>query len=155
MISKKLVLTLWFIIAFLFFLGYFNLNLEHFNHFKMLSKDKIELFDIHNEKRNSKGIVELVLDENLCSYAQKHAEKMSEKNKLFHSSLKELKEFSGRNKIGENIAWGQKDAEEVFSSWMWSPMHRWNILSKSYNKIGIGIKEDEDRNKYWCVVFSD
>lgn len=150
MIKKNLFLTLWFIVALLFFIGYFNINLK-----KVISKDKIELFELHNEKRKNKKLNELELNENLCTYAQKHTEKMNEKNKLFHSSMKELKEFSGRNKIGENIAWGQKNAEEVFSSWMWSPMHRWNILSKSYNKIGIGIKEDEDGNKYWCVVFSD
>lgn len=94
------------------------------------------------------------MSETLCSYAQEHAEVMCKKNSLFHSSMADLQKFSGADVVGENIAWGQEDAESVVSSWMWSPMHRWNILGSSYKKVGFGVKEDRDGRKYWCVVFS-
>jgi uncharacterized protein YkwD len=44
--------------------------------------------------------------------------------------------------IGENIAWGQGSAgnpAEIVKSWMNSPPHRRNILSRKFRQIGIGV----------------
>lgn len=115
-----------------------------------------KLLEIHNKERVSRGYKPLVLDKNLCAYAQKHASYMAEKNILVHSSMSNLQKANeDANVVGENIAWGQETEEDVVSSWMWSPGHRWNILGSSYKRVGFGMKLDKNSRKYWCVVFSD
>lgn len=49
---------------------------------------------------------------------------------------------------GENIAMGQRSAEEVMTAWMNSPGHRANILNKDFNYIGVGFD-----NNYWVQEF--
>lgn len=119
------------------------------------TKEQKLLLELHNSNRESKGMKPLEIDENLCEYAQKHAEYMAAKESMRHSSMSDLQKHSGAGTVGENIAWGQETPEDVVSAWMWSPMHRWNILGSSYNKVGFGIKEDSDGRKYWCTVFSN
>lgn len=55
---------------------------------------------------------------------------------------------------GENIAWGQKTADEVMKGWMNSPGHRANILNKSFTSIGVGCYEDSRGVKYWTQLFT-
>lgn len=110
-----------------------------------------KLLDLHNQERKAKGYLELKIDKKLCEYAQKHANYMADKENLVHSSMSNLMKVNNDAElVGENIAWGQKTEESVVSSWMWSPMHRWNILGSGYKRIGFGM-----RDNYWCVVFSD
>lgn len=109
-----------------------------------------ELLELHNEIRKSKMVPAFELDKNLCEYAMEHAKKMDSKNKLYHSSMKDLRKVNNSLIIGENIAWGQKNSEEVFESWMNSFGHKRNIMNKLYKKIGIGHYGD-----YWCVVFTN
>ena len=45
---------------------------------------------------------------------------------------------------GENIAAGQRSAEEVVSDWMDSPGHRANVLDPGFTHIGIGYHEAPD-----------
>lgn len=108
----------------------------------------------HNKSRAEKGLSPLVLEEKLCSYAQKHAERMASKGHLVHSSMSSLSMVLGNGNVAENIAWGQNSEEEVCDAWMKSPGHRTNIMSKRYDKVGFGVKEDERGRKYWCAVFS-
>lgn len=112
------------------------------------------LLELHNARRSAKGMKPLVLNRGLCDYAQKHAKIMAERGRMFHSSMERLQEDCGADVVGENVAWGQETEEEVVSSWMWSPMHRWNILGSSYSKVGFGVEKGEDGRNYWCVVFS-
>lgn len=113
-----------------------------------------KLLDEHNKQRKSKGLKELSLDKNLCEYAQKHAEVMVRKNSLHHSQISKLQGQSV-GWVGENVAWGQENEKLVVESWMWSPMHRWNILSSNYKKVGFGAAKDKEGRIYWCTVFTD
>lgn len=112
------------------------------------------LLDEHNASRADKGVDRLTLDEHLCAYAQRHAEKMASQGLLVHSSMSSLAAVLGNGNVAENIAWGQHSEEEVCRSWMKSPSHRTNMMSKRYKKVGFGVKEDERGRKYWCAVFS-
>ncbi|GAA3328549.1 hypothetical protein GCM10020331_072940 [Ectobacillus funiculus] len=51
---------------------------------------------------------------------------------------------------GENIAKGQRSADEVVTAWMNSPGHRANILNGNYTHIGIGHTSSQD---YWTQMF--
>lgn len=55
--------------------------------------------------------------------------------------------------IGENIATGQNDAQQVMASWMDSSGHRDQILAKSFHYIGIGCVEYAGV-KYWVQLFA-
>lgn len=54
---------------------------------------------------------------------------------------------------GENIAYGQRSAEEVMTAWMNSEGHRANILGENYTHIGIGVYESGGVI-YWSQMFS-
>jgi len=112
------------------------------------------LLNEHNRHRARRGLEPLVLDSDLCEYAQSHAEKMADRGLLVHSSMSKLAVKAGNGNVGENIAWGQNSEEEVCDSWMNSRGHRANILSERYKRVGFGVKEDERGRKYWCAVFS-
>lgn len=122
---------------------------------QVYEKFQISLLEEHNKHRKDKGLEPLSMDEKLCGYAQKHAEKMVEKNSMHHSSMSDLRKVLNSNWVGENVAWGQETEVDVVNSWMWSPGHRWNILGSSYKKVGFGMKKDKNNRNYWCVVFSD
>ena len=59
--------------------------------------------------------------------------------------------------IGENIAAGQRSAEEVMQSWMNSSGHRRNILDQQFKELGVGyiLKEDDANGyrHYWVQIF--
>lgn len=55
-------------------------------------------------------------------------------------------------KAGENIAYGQRSAEEVMTAWMNSEGHRANILG-DYTYIGIGVYESGG-TIYWSQFFA-
>jgi uncharacterized protein YkwD len=114
-----------------------------------------KLLDLHNKERVGWGYKTLEIDENLCRYAQSHAEKMAKEESLKHSRMSDLQKVNGAGYVGENIAWGQETEADVVSAWMWSPGHRWNILGSSHGKAGFGAAKDSDGRYYWCAVFSD
>lgn len=128
---------------------------KHVENNVQYSTIEMKLLENHNKERISRGYKALQINKDLSTYAQNHAEKMARKETLEHSSMKDLAKVLNSNSVGENIAWGQKDEEEVVNSWMWSPGHRWNILGSDYSKVGFGTKADKDGKIYWCVVFSN
>jgi len=121
-----------------------------------LDSFQIKLLELHNQERTKRGMKKFVIDKNLCRYAQNHAELMVAKDILFHSRMKDLMRVNlNSNIVGENIAWGQETEESVVLNWMRSPLHRWNILGSSYNRVGFGMQKDKNNKNYWCAVFSD
>lgn len=54
---------------------------------------------------------------------------------------------------GENIAMGQRTAQEVMNTWMNSPGHRANILNPSFNQIGVGLAKNSNGTCYWTQQF--
>lgn len=120
-----------------------------------VSNTQENLLQHHNIERINKKIRPLELNNDLCEYAQNHAEKMAQKNILYHSKMSDLSKFCKKNNVAENIAWGQEDEKSVVNSWMWSPGHRWNILEEDYTNVGFGSAKDSKGRIYWCAVFSD
>lgn len=54
---------------------------------------------------------------------------------------------------GENIAMGQRTAQEVVTAWMNSPGHRANILNKNFKQIGVGYAKSANGTIYWSQEF--
>lgn len=54
---------------------------------------------------------------------------------------------------GENVAYGQKSAEQVFAAWMKSRGHRKNILNPIVRNMGLYVTRGRDGRLYWTQVF--
>lgn len=59
--------------------------------------------------------------------------------------------------IGENIAAGQLEIEEVHQGWLDSPGHCRNIMNPLFSEVGAACVPgvDTDYGTYWAVVFGD
>ena len=118
--------------------------------------DMDQLIDLHNQSRVDASwlwhLGHLSADDALMAYAQTHANTMATRQKLQHSSLKAIVQL-GFSRAGENIAMGQQTPASVMRSWLWSPGHRANILSRNFNRIGCGAARDRNQRLYWCVCF--
>ena len=63
--------------------------------------------------------------------------------------------YGGWQRIGENIAAGDRTAESVVAGWLDSPGHRANILKPEYREIGVGVATGEGKYRiYWVQVFA-
>jgi uncharacterized protein YkwD len=56
-------------------------------------------------------------------------------------------------KIGENLAAGQRDAEQTLLEWLNSPGHKANILDPSYTDVGVAVKEGHKSGPFWVLEF--
>ncbi len=96
-----------------------------------------EVLDLVNEVRAEYGLQALVMDESLMDTAVLRSTEIS----VLFSHTRPDGSFcfdADSNMYAENVAMGQKSAEEVMSAWMNSAGHRAIILSSDYKTIGIG-----------------
>jgi uncharacterized protein YkwD len=101
------------------------------------------IIDGTNAERARYGLAPLALDPALERTARYHAAWMTNSHNLQHSSIG----------VAENIAWGQRSAQEAMSSWMSSSGHRANILNASYRRIGVAAYTAADGSCFWCQQF--
>jgi uncharacterized protein YkwD len=103
-----------------------------------------ELYEMVNYSRAASGLAPLAWDDQLAHLAQDLSTWNSVTGRLEHRDLGAVirsPEFSRFYTMGENILVGScgLSAGEMHQAWMNSAGHRANILSPSYNVIGIGI----------------
>jgi uncharacterized YkwD family protein len=113
-----------------------------------------------NQERAKVGVQPLTLSEKLTSIANTKAKDMADKGYFSHNSptygspFDMLKQFGvSYSYAGENIAAGQKSAEEVMNSWMNSSGHKANILNKNYTQIGVGFVRGGEYGTEWVQLF--
>lgn len=117
-----------------------------------------DVINAANRYRRNSGIPTLVRSSALSQAAQRHANDMAAMGRMTHTGS-DGSNVGGRvtaagffwRSVGENIAAGQRTAEQVTSAWMNSAGHRANILNRGFQYIGVGATE---RNGviYWCMV---
>lgn len=119
------------------------------------------VLNLVNKERAKEGLSALKLDTSLCRVAKLRAEEITENFDHTRpdgsSCFTILKENNiSYHAAGENIAAGQRTPEQVVKSWMDSPGHRENIMSKDFRKLGVGyMKADDEYGHYWVQLFSD
>jgi uncharacterized protein YkwD len=127
--------------------------------FKISDKEQA-VVDATNAEWKTKKLPALKMNQQLMEAAGGHAINMAKQNKMAH-------ELDGVNvdkraaaakykysRLGENVAWNQKDAAAVLESWMNSKPHRENILNEKFTEIGVGAAKNEKGELYWCQVFA-
>ncbi|MEU6859092.1 CAP domain-containing protein [Glycomyces sp. NPDC046736] len=116
------------------------------------------VLDIVNRERGSAGCDPLERDSRLDTAARLHAEDMAANDYFDHTSQDGRSPTDRANAqgyqggVGENIAYGYRDAEAVMEGWMNSEGHRANILNCGYDVIGIGVA-DRGGTLYWVQNF--
>jgi uncharacterized protein YkwD len=116
-----------------------------------------EVVDLVNEQRAKAGCEPLAVDPQLVDAAEAHSTDMAERDYFGHTTPEGV---TFRDRIltagfsnpgtGENLAHGQRDAEQVMAGWMASEGHRANILNCDFTLVGVGLDED---GMYWTQDF--
>jgi uncharacterized protein YkwD len=117
-----------------------------------LSSVRARILELVNQARKDNGLPALQKESHLEQAAQKHAEDMKKRNYFSHNTPEgktptdQIRDagypLNGRWYTGQNIAEGQRSAEEVMKDWMNSSGHRKNILSKNFREIGVGFYQN-------------
>ena len=113
-----------------------------------------------NKERQKAGVPDLTLSDALTNVAYTKAKDMADKNYFSHESptygspFDMMKQFGiSFSYAGENIAAGQKTAEEVMNSWMNSSGHKANILNENYTQLGVGFYRGGQYGTEWVQMF--
>ncbi|MFB1049096.1 sigma-70 family RNA polymerase sigma factor [Streptomyces chrestomyceticus] len=112
-----------------------------------------------NSERAKQGCSPVRANDQLVTAARRHSQDMDARNYFDHTSPDgtdpgdRITAAGYRwSTYGENIARGQRSADEVMKSWMNSPGHRANILNCDFKEIGIGT-HDTSGGPTWTQVF--
>ena len=131
-----------------------KLNITNISSAKSIEKEVIRLSNLERSKRGLKPLTE---DLKLSKVARLKSQDMAKKNYFSHTSptygspFKMIKSFGiNYSSAGENIAKGQKSAQQVVNSWINSSGHRANILNPGFTHIGVGYSSD---GNYWTQMF--
>lgn len=114
-----------------------------------------EFADEVNDHRRKVGCPPLTWNPNVARVAQNHSAEMARFKYFSHTDRqgrsvgKRMDDAGIRwSRTAENIAAGQRDADEVLASWLSSPGHRKNIENCAYTLHGVGMAEF-----YWTHDF--
>lgn len=119
-----------------------------------------QILNLVNKERSKQGLQSLTLNWELSRVAKIKSQDMATNNYFSHQSptygspFDMMKKFGiSYRSAGENIAGGQRTAQEVMNSWMNSSGHRANILSSSFTQLGVGYVKGGSYGTYWTQMF--
>ena len=125
-----------------------------------LSNFEDEVIRLVNVERSKNGLPVLAKNWQASRVARIKAQDMidfkyfSHNSPVYGSPFNMMENFGLRfSSAAENIAMGQKSASEVMQTWMNSPGHRANILSKTITQIGVGAAKAANGTLYWSQMF--
>lgn len=115
------------------------------------------VLDLTNAERKKAGLQPLRIDAALQKSAKQKSTDMATNHYFSHTSPTYGSPFDQMKQNGityrsaaENIAMGQRSAQEVVTAWMNSAGHRQNILTSNFTHIGIGY---DANGQYWTQQF--
>jgi uncharacterized protein YkwD len=118
-----------------------------------------EFMELVNDHRRSLGQRAILHDEELEEIARLHSEHMAQGTVSFghtgfSSRCSEGRDaLGGGNWCGENVAFGQRSPQEVFTSWINSSGHRANIESERATHSGFSYARSSSGKYYWTHLF--
>lgn len=124
------------------------------------SENEKYVLKLINDYREKNGLSKLTMGNKLLKMARIKADDMTSNNYFSHSSptygspFDMMKSYGLSYKVaGENIA-GNPSLEGAVNSWINSSTHRENLLSKSYNYVGIGISKSSTYGYIVVAMFA-
>lgn len=122
-----------------------------------VSAEEQAVLDLTNKERAKAGLKPLQIDAQLQKSAKQKSADMAKNRYFSHTSPTYGSPFYQMKMNGvtyksaaENIAMGQRSAQEVVTAWMNSAGHKENILTPSFTHIGIGHVKN---GNYWTQQF--
>ena len=132
-----------------------------------LDTEELAFVTLINNYRNQNGLGDLTPCVSLNRAAQGHSEDMRDLDYFDHDNLDGDDPFdrmcnacfdlscTSQTAMGENIAAGNSGAQGTFDQWRNSPGHNANMLSNSFNFMGIGRATGGGTyGTYWTNVFA-
>ncbi len=118
-----------------------------------LRSDALRAYNLVNEEREDAGLGDLTWSPNLEDAAAVRAEEAS--RSFSHTRPNNTQWYTVNSAImgGENLAYGQTNAQQVVTEWMNSPAHRDNILYDEFNDVAISLYQTDDGTNYWALEF--
>ncbi len=117
---------------------------------------ELELLDLVNQDRVSKGLNALTIINEISYVGSTHADYMISKGAISHDNFQErvesLKNGIGAITVSENIASGFNTAASTLAAWNASPSHKAN-LEGSHTHYGLSVKADATGKKYYTLLF--
>jgi uncharacterized protein YkwD len=110
--------------------------------------------------RASVGLAPLARDARLDAIADKHAARMALAHELAHDAgdgdpVERLRAAGlDARDVGENVAHARRLALAHRALWD-SPAHRLDMLASSFDRLGVGVAEDEDGEVWVVETFAD
>lgn len=120
------------------------------------SSFELELLDLVNEYRVSKGLNALSIIEHISFVSSGHNDYMINVNTASHDGFENRKNnleiALGAKGVGENVAAGYATAQATLNAWIASTSHRLNMES-NYTHYGLSVKQDASGKKYYTLMF--
>jgi len=123
------------------------------------SADVDQLFALVNQSRTEYGLLTVRIDDDLNALAKAHGEDMVAKSYFAHNNLEGETPDMRAVKAGLNMYVGENLANSVSTEYnhealMRSAIHRKNILTKDWTKVGIGVVQTSEGQYYAVEEFS-
>lgn len=119
-----------------------------------------EIFRLVNLQRSYNGLGPLTYNWQVARVARIKSQDMinnkyfSHYSPIYGSPFKMLEDYGLKfSAAAENIAYGQKTAQDVMNAWMNSPGHRANILSTTVTQMGVGCAKASNGTLYFTQLF--
>ncbi|MBP6374414.1 MAG: CAP domain-containing protein [Flavobacterium sp.] len=121
------------------------------------SADEMELADLINEYRISKGLNALDVVNHVSFKSEEHNVYMIAKkavnHDLFDQRSQNIMEVLGAVKVNENVAYNFATPASALNAWLNSPAHKANIEG-AFTHFGISIRTDSlTGKKYYTNIF--
>jgi uncharacterized protein YkwD len=117
---------------------------------------EIELLDLVNQDRVSKGLNALTIINEISYVGSTHADYMIINGVASHDNFDQrvisLKNGLGAVTVSENVAAGFSTASVALAAWNASPSHKAN-LEGSHTHFGLAVKADANGKKYYTLLF--
>lgn len=108
-----------------------------------LNADQTKAVNALNANRATHGAPKLNSHAQAQAKAQAWADKLARENRLYHSNLSSGITGCWRN-LGENVGYGGS-IQAVQNQFMASSNHRANVLSRTWNGVGVGVAKNGNR----------
>ena len=121
------------------------------------NETELKLITLINNYRQTIGLNTLEVINHISFKSEEHNIYMIKHNLVNHDYFQERSDnlilVLGAERVGENIAYNYKTAENAFSAWMDSPGHRANIEG-DYTHFGLAVTTDaQTGKKYYTNMF--
>ena len=117
---------------------------------------EIEILEAINKHRISIGKNTLKQASIIKDVAHNHTLYMIDKSKMSHENYKERSTYLisnyGAKRVGENVAFGYRNAETVVKAWIKSESHK-ATLEGNYNYFDISAEQNEKGQWFFTNIF--